>query len=169
MKRDLRWWALALLVAGSVGMVGCSQKKSETAATPSASKTETPAARAPAGQEAEGGEGGEAVTPAGTPAGIWTQIQGERQKLATAIQNGELKSVHHLAFAIRDLVVALAAKSRTLSPTDALKLQGLTADVKASADKLDELGDAGNLTGTQEAFAQLGARLDAIQGIVQPR
>ncbi|MBK8324869.1 MAG: hypothetical protein IPL06_19875 [Betaproteobacteria bacterium] len=77
------------------------------------------------------------VMPAGTIAEIWTQISGEQTKLTATIQNGQLKDVHRLAFAIRDLVVALADKAKATSPTSTAKLDGMVAQVKESAAKLD--------------------------------
>ena len=77
----------------------------------------------------------------------------------------ELKDVHHLAFGIRDLVVALADKASAASPASAARLKGLVGQVKASASKLDELGDAGNLSGTQAEYAKLNTILDAIKTV----
>ena len=113
--------------------------------------------------EAEHGETGEAVKPAGSIAGIWTQIGEEQAKLSAAIGNGQLKDVHHLAFGIRDFVVALADQAKQAVPATAPQLAPLVEQVKASAAKLDELGDAGDLSGTQAENAKLGAILTSIK------
>ena len=59
--------------------------------------------------------------------------------------------------------MALVDKTNASSPGSAPKLKGLVEQVNASADKLDELGDAGNLSGTQAEFAKLNAVLDSIK------
>lgn len=161
-RYTLRWNLLAAVI-GVLVLAGCSSKKSQSEA-PAASSQAAPEAAAPSG-EAESGERAETVTPAATVAGIWTQIGGEQSKLSTAIQNGQLKDVHHLAFGIRDLVVALVDKANAASPTNASRLNGMVEQVKASATKLDELGDAGDLSGTQAEFARLETVLGAIKNL----
>ena len=161
MKPFTKWSAPLVAIIGILLLAGCSAKKSESE-TPTSSSQASPQATSP-GTEAEHGESAETVTPAGTAGEIWTQINDEQTKLATTIQNGQLKDVHHLAFAIRDLVVALAAKANTASPATAAKVNSMVEQVKASATKLDELGDAGNLSGTQAEFAKLQTVLAAIK------
>jgi hypothetical protein len=156
-----KWSGQLAVVTGMLLLAGCSSNKSQSE-TPTTSSQATPQATSPSA-EAEHGESAETVTPAGTVGGIWTQIGDEQTKLSAAIQNGQLKDVHHLAFAIRDLVVALANKANAASPAAAPKLNGMVAQVKASATKLDELGDAGNLSGTQAEYAKLETLLSAIK------
>ena len=158
-----RRWTLIAAVIGVVLIAGCSSNKSQSEA-PAASSQAAPQAAA-AGGENDHAESVETVTPAATVTEIWAQIEGEQGKLSAAIQNGQLKDVHHLAFGIRDLVVALADKSRAAAPASGDKLKGMVEQVKASATKLDELGDAGNLSGTQAEYAKLNATLDAIQAV----
>ena len=160
MSLNLRKWAVVVAAAGALFVViltGCSMKKTESGAPAASSQAAAPSA------EAEHGESAETVTPAGTIGEIWTQIGDEQSKLSAAIQNGQLKDVHHLAFGIRDLVVALADKAKAASPASATKLDGMVEQVKASASKLDELGDAGNLSGTQTEYAKLQTVLGAIK------
>ena len=156
MNRLTQRWNLLAALIGVLVLAGCSSKKSESEA-PAASSQAAPSA------EAERGESAEAVTPAGTVGEIWTQIGAEQGKLSAVIENGQLKDVHHLAFGIRDLVVALADKATAASPALAPQLNGLVEQVKASATKLDELGDAGNLSGTQTEYAKLVAILGTIK------
>ena len=167
MKLNMSQWSVAVAVTGIMVLAGCSSNKSPSETAASSSQA-APEAAAPSG-EASHGESAEAVTPAGTGAEIWTQIGDEQSKLTTAIQNGNLKAVHHLAFAIRDLVIALADKANAASPSSAPKLNGLVVQVKESATKLDELGDAGNLSGTQAEFAKLEATLKAIKAVTNTR
>lgn len=167
MNLNLRKWTVvmavaAMALAGAL-VAGCSSKKSQSD-TPAASSQPAPAAGAPS-SETERGEAPETVTPAGTIPEIWTQIAGEQTKLAAAIQNGQLKDVHHLAFGIRDLVAALAGQAKAATPANATKLDSMVEQVKASATKLDELGDAGNLSGTQAEYAKLQSVLSAIKAV----
>jgi hypothetical protein len=154
------WVATALVtLAGS----GCSQKKSASETPPVA---EQPPSQAPA-------PGGHAqsettATAAGSVQEAWTQIAAEQGKLSAAIQDGQLKAVHRLAFRIRDLVVALADKAGASSPPPAPKLAGQVEQFKASAADLAQLGDAGDLKGAQTEFAKLSAILDAIKSTVGP-
>lgn len=137
--------------------LGCAKEKSESAAPGTAQQT-TPEAAAPGETEA-------AVTPAGSVQGIWSQIAEEQGKLSVAVQNGQLKDVHLLAFGIRDLVVALTDKAGASSPSVAPKVKGLVEEVRASATKLDELGDAGDLSGTQAEVGKLENTLAAIKAL----
>ena len=156
----LRWSMVAAFI-GIVMLAGCSSDKDKTEA-PAASTQAAPQTAAPSG-ESEHGESAEVLVPAGTIAGIWMQIGEEQAKLSATIQNGQLKDVHHLAFGIRDLVVALVDKASAATPATAGKLKGMVEQVKASAAKLDELGDAGNLSGTQAEYAKLDTVLNAIK------
>ncbi len=162
MNLNWRKWALGVAVAVSaivVVVAGCSSKKTESEAPAAGSQTAAPSG------DAEHAMSPDMVMPAGTSAEIWGQIAGEQTKLTTAIQNGQLKDVHHLAFGIRDLVVALADKSNAASPANSAKLNGLVEQVRASATKLDELGDAGNLSGTQAEYAKLETVLGSIKTV----
>lgn len=167
MNLNLRKWAVvmaaaAMLVAGMV-VAGCSSNKTKSDAPAASSEAEPPAA-APSG-EAGREMSPVMVMPAGTISEIWTQIGEEQGKLSAAIQNGQLKDVHHLAFGVRDLVVALADKAKTTAPASAVKLDGMVEQVKASASQLDELGDAGNVSGTQAEYTKLVTVLGAIKAV----
>ena len=172
MKIQARWWALALVAIGTLWLMGCGKKKTESQETQQetsqTTQQETQHAEGEAAEHGEHGETGETITPAGTVGAIWAQITAEQGELSTAIQNGQLKDVHHHAFGIRDLVVALSEKASASSPEAAPKLKGLVDEVKASAVKLDAMGDAGNLSGTQAEFAKLNTTLDAIKATVRP-
>ena len=166
MNAKSRTWAVVVAAAVSVIVVvvaGCSSKRSEPE---SSGATSQAAPRTPAaGGGAEQAMPPDMVMPAGTISEMWSQVAGEQTKLSSAIQNGQLKDVHHLAFGIRDLVVALTDKAKAASPGIAPKLDGMVEQVKASATKLDELGDAGNLSGTQAEYAKLETVLGAIKAI----
>lgn len=159
MRMNARWWMLTVLVIAALAVIGCAQKKTESETPPVADQA------APGGEAAEHEVAGATTTPAGSVPEIWKQIEGEQAELSAAIESGQLKDVHHLAFGIRDLVVALADKAGVSSPAVAAKLKGMVEQVTASAGKLDELGDAGNLSGTQAEYAKLDNTLKAIRAV----
>ena len=165
MKIQVRWWVLAVAVAGALWLVGCGQRQGESSSPPATSQQPTAQQSAPAGETVEEAGSGEKITPAGTVGEIWDQITQEQNKLSATIENGQLKEVHHLAFGIRDLVVALADKASAETPSVAPGLKTLVGQVTASADKLDRLGDAGNLSGTQAEFEHLKDLLNAINTV----
>lgn len=162
MKVQERWWVLVLLMIGTVWLLGCGQKKTESQAPQEATRRAQPP-----GGAAERGDSGDTITAAGDVAGIWAQITAEQEKLSAVIQNGQLKDVHHLAFGIRDLTVALADAASVHPPEAAPRLKGLVEQVKVSASDLGEMGDAGNLRGTELEFAKLNAILDAVKATVR--
>lgn len=156
-------WTLMAAVVGVITLAGCSSNQAKTEAPAASAEVKAPVA-APRG-DAKSEESAVTVTPAATVAGMWVQIEDEQSKLATVIQNGELKDVHHLAFGIRDLVVALAAKAIADSPGSAPQFNGMADKVSVMASKLDELGDAGDLSGTQAEFAKLETYLNGIKTV----
>lgn len=171
MKFQTRWWVLALLVAGTLWLLGCEQKKRESQAPQEAPRQVQPpgnAAESGGRGDAERGGRGDTTTPAGSIAGIWTQIDAEQEKLSAAIQNGELRRVRHLALGISGLAVAVTDEASVRSPEKAPRLKSLLEQVKVSAGDLAEVGDAGDLKGTKMEFAKLNAILDAVKATVGP-
>jgi len=141
---------------------GKSQPKDEHKTSESASP-QTHEHAPPAGQEPGHGGEHEAVTPAGSAAEVWGQISTEQAKLEEVIRTGRLAEVHHLAFAIRDLSVAVAGKAP--SSADATKLQETLSQIKASASALDEYGDAGNLGGVKQEYARFQQALATLKSL----
>ena len=91
----------------------------------------------------------------GTIAGIWQAIDQKTAELKQLIQSGSLTNVHHVAYAVRDLVAALPARSTDL-PTD--KQAAIKADVKfiaTLAERLDASGDANDKAGAQGNYDKL--------------
>lgn len=98
-----------------------------------------------------------------TSAGIWQAIDVKSAELAKTIQSGKLADVHHIAFAIRDLVVTLPEHSTDL-PTD--KLAKVKAGVKfvgTLADRLDASGDANDKAGAQDNYDKLTGVLKSLR------
>lgn len=93
---------------------------------------------------------------------IWLAINQKSAELKATIANGDMKDVHHQAFAIRDLVAALPSHSPTLLAEDATKLQNEIKFVSTLADRLDTSGDAGDRAESQANYDKLVAVLDGI-------
>lgn len=94
------------------------------------------------------------VVPATVPE-IWKAVDQKSAELQKAIDGGSLANVHHQAFALRDLVAALPAKSTNL-PAD--KQAAVKSDVKfvaTLAGRLDARGDANDKGGAQAEYARL--------------
>ena len=98
-----------------------------------------------------------------TSAAVWQGIDQQVAALSKAIQTGAFDEVHHRAFAIRDLVAALPARSGSLP---AEKLAQVNANVKfvaALAQRLDATGDAKDKAGTESNFKKLQGILTAVR------
>jgi len=159
MKIKTRSWALALLVVGTLGSLGCGKERTESQTTLEQQTRQTQ----PSGETTEPRESGDTTATVETVEGIWGQITTEQEKISAAIQSGRLKEVHRRADRIRDLVVALTDKAVVASPEAAPRLKGLAEQVKASAEDLGEMGDAGDVKGVETESAKLNAILAAVK------
>ena len=97
-----------------------------------------------------------------TTDGIWQAIDQQSADLKAIIATGDLKEVHHKAFAIRDLVAALPSHSPKLPPDDQTKLEGEVKFVATLADRLDAAGDGNDKAGAQDNYDKLAAVLNGI-------
>lgn len=162
MRTIVRTAIAVALGAAALAVVGCGEKTQEEVAQ---TQPEQPPVAGTGAGHGEAGAPAQPVTPAGTADAVWDQIAGEQTKIEAAIQNGQLAEVHHLAFSIRDLVEAVAAKTTGLADADAAALKQAVADVRASAARLDAFGDGGNLGGTEKEYARLGILLQQIKAL----
>ena len=94
---------------------------------------------------------------------IWQSIDKETEQLATLIQSNKLEEVHHRAFAIRDLVAALPARSASLSADKLASVKANAKFVAAVAERLDVAGDAKDKGGTEANFERLKGLLKTIR------
>ena len=161
----LRTIAISLALAGSLGACkGASAPDADSA--PAAPMAAEPAAAAPMAQTpAPAAEAGPEAAPMPIPEtadGIWLAIDQHSGELKSTIASGDLKSIHHHALAIRDLVAALPERSPTLSAEDTSKLQGEIKFVATLADRLDTAGDANDQAGAQANFDKLTTVLTGI-------
>ncbi len=90
-----------------------------------------------------------------TSAGIWQAIDAKTTELAKTIQGGKLADVHHIAFAIRDLVATLPAHAADLPADKQAKVKSGVKFVATLADRLDASGDANDKAGTQDNYDKL--------------
>jgi hypothetical protein len=153
MKTERRW-AYALLVALGIGIAasiaGCAKDERKEAIPTSASDS---------AERAHGEAGiGTSVAPGATVGDIRRQIEERQLALETSINEGRLSEVHDAAFAIRDLAVAAGERAGTGHGDPAARGRAIE-DLRAIAGRLDEYGDAGNLSGTEAEFKKLNAAL----------
>lgn len=156
----------ALILIGA--LAGCNSSKTPDAASSASVPTDqaqvaaTVAAEpAPAPTQAPEAEAPPMQIP-DTADGIWLAIDKQSSELKAAIQGNSLKDVHHMAFAIRDLVAALPAHSPTLPADEQAKLQGEMKFVATLADRLDATGDAKDQAGAQANYDKLVTVLNGI-------
>ena len=94
---------------------------------------------------------------------IWQSIDKETEQLATLIQSNKLEEVHHRAFAIRDLVAGLPARSASLSADKLAAVKANAKFVAAVAERLDVAADAKDKGGTEANFEKLEGLLKTIR------
>lgn len=100
--------------------------------------------------------------PATTEA-IWKAVDQKNAELGSLIQSGSLGDVHHVAFAIRDLVAALPEHAKSLSADRQVKLQGGVKFVATLAERLDASGDANDKAGVQANYEKLQKLLEGLR------
>ncbi len=155
---------LSLIIV--VSLAACKNNEAPAASADSTAVAQEPATTAPTEAPAPPAmEAEEASTPTSIPDsadGIWMAIDKQSAELKIAIDGNTLKDVHHMAFAIRDLVAALPERSPTLSAEDKSKLENEVKFVSTLADRLDETGDSGDQAGSQANYEKLAAVLTGI-------
>jgi DNA topoisomerase VI subunit B len=120
---------------------------------------------APAAVRAEGAEKEESIAIPNTLKEIWAEVKDAHKKLDHMVKEKQLGEVHKTAFAIRDYVNAMAAKSGDLTSA---KLATLNAKAKAVANLaklLDEAGDSGDQAMTGKLSAKLHQDLKKIEAL----
>ena len=98
-----------------------------------------------------------------TSAAIWQAIDQQTAALDQVIKAGKLEEVHHHAFAIRDLVNALPAKSSALAAAQLKQVKESGKYVATLANRLDAAGDAKNMEDTMAHVQRLKALLKTIR------
>ena len=98
-----------------------------------------------------------------TSTAIWQAIDQQTAALDQVIKGGKLEEVHHHAFAIRDLVSALPAKSTALTAVQLYQVKEGGKYVATLASRLDGAGDAKNMADTLTHFQRLKDLLKTIR------
>lgn len=98
-----------------------------------------------------------------TVEGIWQAIDQKTVELDKVIQGGALDQVHHHAFAIRDLVAALPARSQSLPADKLAKVKSNVKVVATLAQRLDATGDAKDKAGVRSNFDKLKKVLEGMR------
>ncbi len=102
------------------------------------------------------------VIPA-TLEGLWQSIDAKSAELKKTIEGGALDQVHHEAYAIRDLVAGLPAKSGGLPAESQAKVKSSVKFVATLAERLDATGDAKDAAGTKQNFDKLTSVLATLR------
>jgi lipopolysaccharide export LptBFGC system permease protein LptF len=100
-----------------------------------------------------------------TAAGIFKEVKQHEDELGKTIADKKLEDVHHLAFAIRDLVNALSDKSKDLAADKLTKLKANAKFIASLADRLDKSGDDKDQAGTEANFKKLQDLLKQIRSL----
>ena len=120
----------------------------------------TPAYASEAEKPAVGSE--VAAIPATVPE-IWQAVDREMAEMQKLIDAGTVEDLHHRAFAVRDLVAALADHSSALAPDKLEKVKGDSKFVATLASRLDEAGDSKDKAAASANFAKLENLLKSIR------
>lgn len=149
--------------AGPPPTASTSPSATSAASTPSVARVATAAVGAATSASATTTHTTDTAVATAIPAdaaGIWKAIDDQQDRLRAIVANGDLKQVHHVAFAIRDLVAALPAQGRALPAAEQAKLVNSAKFVATLADRLDASGDGDDRAGAQANFAKLEAILN---------
>jgi hypothetical protein len=98
-------------------------------------------------------------------AAVWKKAQMHAVMLDKIIVAKKMKAVHEAAFAVRDQVKLLPAKSKALSADNQAKLAKGVKTVADLAARLDEAGDNGRQTEAEALNKKMHVVLNAIAGL----
>jgi len=99
------------------------------------------------------------------PAESWGAIKSLRLELDGLLASGKLEKVHHIAYAIRDLVAGMPDISSGLSGEGMADLRVEVQVVRRLASRLDEAGDAGDSAKVKSLAARLDTELGKIAAL----
>jgi hypothetical protein len=97
--------------------------------------------------------------------GIWTKVQENQKELHEVLTENELAHVHLLAFAIKDYVTAMQAKSKDLSKEKQDFMTKSITRIASLAKYLDEAGDKGDSTSVATYLGKLDKELGVIEAL----
>lgn len=116
------------------------------------------------GESKHGEKAEKLVIPKTLPA-IWGAVTEHQSELHEALGARRLEDVHHHAFAVRDLVAALATKESGLTVEKKTSLNKSITRVGSLAKLLDEAGDGGDSAKVATLIVKLDAELKAIEAL----
>ena len=96
---------------------------------------------------------------------ILAAVDGQVASLEKTIAANELDKVHVTAFEIRDLLLALPAKTSGLSGQGKTTLKSSLGKIKQQADLLDKFGDSKDLAQTKAVFMKFKGEIAKINQI----
>lgn len=98
-------------------------------------------------------------------AAVWKKVAAKEAVLDKTISSKKLKIVHEAAFAVRDQVKLLPAKSKSLAADNQAKLAKGVKTISSLAAQLDAAGDSGKQAEAEALNKKMHTVLDAITGI----
>ena len=98
-----------------------------------------------------------------TAAALWQAVDTEMDTMSKMIQAGTIKDLHQHAFAVRDLVAALPARSGSLPADKLANVKSSSKYVATLADRLDAAGDGNDKTAAATHLAKLQTVLKSIR------
>lgn len=105
------------------------------------------------------------ASPFAAASAVWAKVETSAAELDKTVKAGKLSEVHEIAFAIRDDVVTLPAKSAALSADKKKKLLAYSKTVSEVAELLDKYGDSNNAKGVKAQQERMKTTLKAIKAL----
>ena len=96
---------------------------------------------------------------------VWTAVTDHQKELHGVLAANKLDDVHHHAFAVRDLVAAMPAKSNSLPAEKKTELTKSSSRIASLAKLLDEAGDGGDSAQVATLVTKLDGELKAIESL----
>jgi hypothetical protein len=100
---------------------------------------------------------------------IITEVDKHMEALDTVVAEGKLDQVHEIAFAVRDMLVALPGKLADLPPDVAVSLETALGKIQQQAELLDKYGDSGNAAQTGTVLGKFKAEIEGIKKLLAGR
>jgi hypothetical protein len=97
---------------------------------------------------------------------IITEVDEHLEALDTVVAGGKLDQVHGIAFAVRDMLLALPGKLADLPPDVSTSLETSLGKIQQQAELLDKYGDSGNAAQTQTVLGKFKTEIEGIKKLV---
>ncbi len=120
----------------------------------------------PGHADSHGEHGGKVEIPETTVA-IIAEVDEQLGALDNVVAGGKLEQVHEIAFAIRDLLVALPGTMGSVSPDASAPLETALGKIRQQAALLDKYGDAGNAAQTKTVLVKFKSEIEGIKKLLE--